>query len=85
MSDATGITAGGISDLMFVGPVSAGAQSCNTTDPGESTCRRNQLTGPTNSSVSDDRSRLHIHYGWDTVPVQVSLAISLGREHSDSP
>lgn len=33
MSDATGVTAGGISDLLTVGPPQ-GASQCNTTDPG---------------------------------------------------
>lgn len=35
MSDATGVTAGGLTDVMTVGAPSAGSQSCNTTDPGE--------------------------------------------------
>jgi hypothetical protein len=35
MSDATGVTAGGISDVFTVGAASAGSSSCNITDPGE--------------------------------------------------
>lgn len=34
MSDATGITSGGVSALMTVGPSVTGT-TCNTTDPGE--------------------------------------------------
>jgi hypothetical protein len=35
MSDATGVTAGGITDVFTVGSASEGSPSCNTTDPGE--------------------------------------------------
>lgn len=35
MGDAIGVTAGGVTDIMTVGPSSADEQGCNTTDPGE--------------------------------------------------